>query len=106
MEKCKKHNRKVVQQCNSNHYDDECDCIPKCAICIQVQKTQYKKTVKGSNLVIEVGPGVRPIDRPTIYMMKYKPRHKLPVGIYATLDIKTGYIIKATTTDVRYLVVR
>ena len=103
MEKCKKHNAAILT-CNKEHYADICDHIPQCKICVRIMENMYKKSLQKCNWVTEINPNK--LD-PTKYIaMAYKPRHKLKKGDYATLDIKTGYLIKAIGLDVRFLVIK
>lgn len=102
--KCKKHNRKLID-CTDDHYGDQCDCFPKCEVCVRVSKKKYDREMKKCNYAMTVTNNPS-IQRPDIIAFKYKPRHRLKYGDYAIIDYKTGYLIKATNHFVQYFVIK
>lgn len=104
-EKCKKH-RQPLLECKDNHYGDECDCLPKCKVCVRVQEKQHEKMMRRCNYCIEVTNYPSAFGDRLITAFKYKPRKRLKPGDYAIIDPKTGYLIKATTEYVQFYVVK
>lgn len=106
IEKCKKHHKPIIE-CKYNHYEEMCDCFPRCSVCLKVSAKERERLEKKSNYVIEIFNGLWGAVSPTkILQMKFKPRHKLNKGTYAVLDTKTGYLVKANGPFVQFYVVK